>query len=62
MEMTENEYRESSNEYMGLCRACGAERYECEPDARNYMCEECGENEVFGIEELLLMGVLEITA
>jgi len=38
----------------GFCRACGADAYECEPDARNYTCEECGEPEVFGAEELLL--------
>jgi len=38
----------------GFCRACGAEQDGCEPDARNYTCEECGEAEVFGAEELLL--------
>ena len=38
----------------GFCRACGAEADCCEPDARNYTCEICGEAEVFGAEELLL--------
>ena len=38
----------------GFCRACGAEADGCEPDARNYECEACGEAEVFGAEELLL--------
>jgi hypothetical protein len=38
----------------GFCTACGADHYECEPDARNYECEECGETAVFGAEELLL--------
>jgi hypothetical protein len=42
---------------IGFCLACGAERDGCEPDARNYECEVCGEMKVFGAEEILLMGV-----
>lgn len=38
----------------GFCIACGADADGCEPDARNYKCEECGKREVFGAEELLL--------
>lgn len=38
----------------GFCRACGADADDCEPDARNYTCEVCGEAEVFGAEEMLL--------
>ena len=41
--------------YIGFCRACGAEHDGCEPDARNYLCNECGKREVFGAEELLMM-------
>ena len=26
----------------GFCLACGSEQEGCEPDARNYECEECG--------------------
>jgi len=38
----------------GLCTACG-EIADCvEPDARNYTCNACGENKVFGAEELLI--------
>jgi hypothetical protein len=40
----------------GICRACGAEQLGCEPDARNYVCEVCGEAEVFGAEQLVVMG------
>jgi len=43
----------------GFCVNCGAEKDGCEPDARNYPCDECGENEVFGAEELLVMGLVE---
>jgi hypothetical protein len=41
----------------GICLACGEEQEGCEPDARNYECEACGERQVFGAEEALLMGV-----
>ena len=41
---------------IGYCLACGAERDGCEPDARNYECESCGERQVFGAAELLMMG------
>lgn len=46
-------------EYLGFCLACGAARDCCEPDARNYECEECGERQVFGAEELIIMGAVE---
>ena len=38
----------------GFCVACGADADGCEPDARNYECEICGEEKVFGAEELLM--------
>ena len=38
----------------GFCLACGADAGGCEPDARQYHCECCGENAVYGAEELLL--------
>jgi predicted RNA-binding Zn-ribbon protein involved in translation (DUF1610 family) len=44
------------DEYTGFCTACGAERGGCEPDAREYPCENCGEDKVYGAEELLLCG------
>jgi len=39
----------------GFCLACGEEQGGCEPDARYYECEGCGERQVFGAEEVLLM-------
>lgn len=39
----------------GFCLECGHEQDGCEPDARNYECESCGERQVFGAQELLLM-------
>lgn len=39
----------------GFCLSCGEENDSCEPDARNYECDCCGEREVFGASELLMM-------
>ena len=40
----------------GFCLACGEEADGCEPDARRYECEACGEKRVYGAEELAIMG------
>ena len=50
----------TDSEYLGLCRACGSVAEQVEPDACNYKCHACGQMEVFGLEELLLMGEIEI--
>lgn len=41
----------------GMCISCGAETdpWEVEPDAENYLCDSCGEEQVFGAEALLLV-------
>jgi len=44
-----------SGDDMGFCLACGDEAYGVEPDARQYECESCGKEKVYGAEELLLM-------
>ena len=44
-----------SLENPGFCLACGEDAYYCEPDARNYRCECCGEMQVFGAEEVMFM-------
>ena len=55
---TLEQIEEASDNMVGFCTACGTERECCEPDARNYQCDECGENEVFGAEELVMMGLV----
>ena len=45
---------------VGFCLACGEAAYQVEPDARRYTCEECGERQVYGLEELLLQNLIEI--
>ena len=60
--MTAEEYSHSrNNDYEGFCLGCGVPADGIEPDARKCECEECGEELVYGLEELLLMGILRIT-
>jgi hypothetical protein len=45
----------------GGCIACGEIQYGyVEPDARQYECESCGEKKVYGLEELLVMGMVDL--
>jgi len=44
----------------GLCIACGVEAQNVEPDAKQYVCEDCGENKVYGLEELVIMGIAKV--
>jgi hypothetical protein len=39
----------------GICISCGDDADGCEPDARKYECEGCGEFAVYGAEELALI-------
>lgn len=39
----------------GFCLACGNEQEGCEPDARKYECEACGQKQVYGAQEILFM-------
>lgn len=43
----------------GFCLECGEEQEGCEPDARNYRCDSCDARQVFGAEEVLMMGAYE---
>ncbi len=49
------ERRANSLDNPGFCIACGVDAEDCEPDARNYTCNSCGEHKVFGAEELAIM-------
>lgn len=53
MQLVESNMTDCTN--IGICIACGEEQDGCEPDARNYLCENCGKRKVFGAEELLMM-------
>jgi hypothetical protein len=44
---------------IGFCIACGCEASGVEPDARGYHCEACGEDKVYGAEEILIMWLVK---
>jgi hypothetical protein len=46
----------ADDDQAGFCLACGFEQGGCEPDARRYACESCGEKQVYGASELVFMG------
>lgn len=59
--LTEAEWEEHRGNYDGLCVACGSwTSGGVEPDARKYHCELCEADAVFGAEEVLLYGHVEI--
>lgn len=60
-DMTEEEFRELTDNYQGLCVSCGETRDSCEPDARKHLCENCNQRLAYGAEELLLMGRINFT-
>ena len=43
---------------IGYCLACGEEHEGIEPDAEHYACEACDEPDVFGAEQLVIMGAI----
>ena len=45
----------SGDAYVGFCRSCGAQHDEIEPDVDDSECEECGELQVTGVEEIIIM-------
>lgn len=60
--MTEERFIEAQEGNEGYCTQCREFTTDsCEPDARGYVCDECGEKSVFGAEEALMMGLIEFT-
>jgi hypothetical protein len=55
---TEEKFITLSEENIGWCLACGTDANGVEPDARKYTCEECNKPKVYGLEELLMMGLV----
>lgn len=51
---------EIENHDEGICLACGDVVHGVEPDARNRECEVCGARKVFGLEEAVIMGAIDI--
>ena len=64
MKLTEEQYKEASNDNYGYCRLCDdlAEFGGVEPDAQGYMCPDCDVSEMMGADQALLLGFLEIVS
>lgn len=57
--VTEEEYANSSNNYIGWCTECHEFTRECtEPDAEGYDCPKCRGFSVMGAEQALLSGTI----
>lgn len=56
--MTLKEVEDLAEDYCGVCIECGNVRNDCEPDARNYDCYDCGKKSVFGMDEAILQSLI----
>jgi hypothetical protein len=55
------EFQDMCDESQGFCTTCqDFTRDTCEPDACNYDCPECMKLTVFGAEQAMMMGLLEV--
>jgi hypothetical protein len=60
VKITESIYHSLDSESAGICLHCGIVETGIEPDARGYECSECEQKKVYGTQELILMGWIEI--
>jgi len=59
--ITEAEYRDATNNYLGWCTGCEEfTRDNTEPDARGYDCPKCREYTVMGAEDAVLTGEITV--
>lgn len=59
--LSESDFQTLSEEYAGICIECGEiQDSGVEPDAHGYECNSCGKSSVYGLEEALLLGYVEI--
>jgi hypothetical protein len=57
---TLEDIKDAMADNVGFCINCGDPRDCCEPDARKYLCDNCGCLTVYGAEELVMMGLVEV--
>lgn len=62
MKLSIEEYATYTDENAGYCKTCDAITVESgvEPDADGYACAKCGERTVYGVEQAVLMGLIEV--
>jgi len=62
VKLTQQEVQGMMNFSEGICIECGEPTCgPVEPDAEGYECGCCGENEVCGIDQAILLGYVDIT-
>ncbi len=61
IELTEAEYHRATDGMLGYCLGCGDEADGVEQDTERRKCSGCGTPKVYGAEQLLALGQLEIT-
>lgn len=60
-QITEDEYLDATENYMGFCTDCQTFTRDCtEPDAEGYACPDCERNTVVGAEDALVRGLFEL--
>lgn len=59
--MSLEEFKEMHDCGFGICLNCGDVLQGIEPDAENYECPICFKHEVYGLDQALLIGQLELT-
>ncbi len=42
---------------IGVCITCGEEVSGVEPDARKYLCDGCGQDAAYGVEQIIIEGL-----
>ena len=61
LQMTTEEYLQGCYENAGYCEDCDEiTTWGVEPDADGYVCDECGEKHVMGLELALLRWLIDI--
>ena len=56
-------FEELCDDFAGFCLVCQdiTREFDTEPDAEEYECPVCGTDSVYGIEECLIRGWIEVT-
>ena len=61
VQIGEEDYHDHVEGSDGICLSCGEWKYgDCEPDAENYRCDECGAMEVMGVEMAMVAGHIQL--
>lgn len=55
------DYQDAVDSYTGWCVSCKEFTTSCvEPDAEHYECEECSKSTVYGAEQAMMLGLIDL--